>query len=130
MSSHDGVYTRLARSPIHGIGVFVIQPIPCGTLLFTAGGSGLVSTITSERLSGLPAEIQKLYKDFAVHDSTLGTWTGPESFDDMGVAWYINHNKFPNVQISPDWEYLAIRDILVGEELTADYDSYSPMVIS
>jgi hypothetical protein len=128
MKSHDGVYTRLAASQIHGIGVFAILPIPCGTSLFTSEGSGLVSEITDMEVKALGAPLKKLYTDFAIQTEPGGPWVGPSCFDDMSSGWYVNHSKVPNISISGKYDYTALRDIQVGEELTVDYDTYSPMV--
>jgi SET domain-containing protein len=128
MKSHDGVYTRLAASQIHGIGVFAILPIPKGTALFTSEGSGLVSGIPDAEVQSLPAPLKKLYTDFAIQMEKGGEWVGPLCFDDMSTGWYVNHSKTPNINISKEYYYTALRDILVGEELTVDYDTYSPMV--
>jgi SET domain-containing protein len=43
----------------------------------------------------------------------------------MTVAWYLNHSKKPNVGCDKDCKFFALEDILVGKELTADYETYN-----
>jgi SET domain-containing protein len=41
------------------------------------------------------------------------------------VGWYINHSTDPNVKQNKSGSYTTLRKIKKGEELTADYLSYS-----
>jgi hypothetical protein len=44
------------------------------------------------------------------------------------VSWYINRPKAgerPNVYCNADYDFFALRNIKAGEELTADYSTYS-----
>jgi SET domain-containing protein len=87
----DGVYTRLGRSKIHGVGVFAIRSMRAGMRLFK--------------------------------DNRYGC---PPSFNRLTPAWYINDSRTnPNVRCDENYEFLAIRDIRRGEELTVDYSQYS-----
>lgn len=62
---HEGVYTRLAKSQIHGVGVFAIRNIRKGTKLFGSDDEGMV-WIDESSTKRLSREIKKLYFDFAV----------------------------------------------------------------
>jgi hypothetical protein len=44
----------------------------------------------------------------------------PLSFSCMSIGWLINHSDNPNGKIDGDF-FVAIQDILQGEELTVDY---------
>lgn len=125
---HEGVFCRLSPSSIHGVGVFAVLPIPKGTVLFErADAAGLDVFVDDQEIQFLPPAIKKLYTDFCV----LGEghkWACPKTLDDISVGWYVNNNEVnPNISII-DWEYKALRDIAVGEEITVSYDSYSSMI--
>ena len=46
----------------------------------------------------------------------------------LTVGWYINEpkeNDSPNVCCNDDYDFISLRDIKKGEELTVDYSAYS-----
>lgn len=45
----------------------------------------------------------------------------PKNFNFLTSAWYINHSCNPNVGFDNDFNFVAIRTIGLGEELTWDY---------
>ena len=65
----------------------------------------------------------RLYEEFCVLKGT--TYQCPSSFNKLTPAWYLNTSKRPNVAADSSLKFYAIRDIQAGEELTADYDTYS-----
>jgi hypothetical protein len=127
---HYGVTTRLAPSPIHGVGVFAICDISKGQTVF--GNDGDIIWMSKSQIPSDPI-IKKLYDDFCI----LGYWSDgvlyndhcgcPVRFDKMTTAWYLNHSDSPNLvcDIDDGYSFRAIRDIAVGEELTVDYGTYS-----
>ena len=122
---HYGVYTRLAPSKIHGVGVFAISNIKKGTPLFYGDDEKLL-WVTSKEIRKLPVEIRKLYRDFAVERD--GRYGCPRNFNQLTVAWYLNSpegRQKPNVRCNREYEFFALRDIKRGEELTVDYRTYS-----
>jgi uncharacterized protein len=124
---HDGVFCRLGSSPIHGVGVFAILPILKGTLIFPDEGKFL--EVKEEEVSALPAPIKKLYDDFCPLEG--GKYVCPLEFNQVDIGYYLNHSKEPNCytnDVLVDNGFYALRDIAVGEELTVDYDTYSPMI--
>jgi len=125
---HEGAYTRLKKSRIHGVGVFAIIDIPEGENIFK-GDQCKMTWINSPaiHLKKLPIEIQKLYLDFCVvkkigKQQMLGC---PTNFNNMPISWFLNESKKPNVYCNSSYNFFAIRKIKVGEELTVDYDTYS-----
>jgi SET domain-containing protein len=46
---------------------------------------------------------------------------GPEDFNYLTTAWYMNHSCEPNVGYNDDGDFVAMRDITAGEELCWDY---------
>ena len=120
---HDGVYTRIQPSPIHGVGVFAILDIPPGTSVFPQDDDQMVE-IDKRIVHQQPNEIQKLYNDFCViQDGTK--YLCPVNLNRMTISWYLNDSKTPNVRYDADYRFYALREIKAGEELTADYASYS-----
>ena len=119
---HEGVYTRLKPSPIHGVGVFAIKDIPKGTYVFEPDDDALVSVCAAE-MKSLPQEVRKLYEDFCVLKGDK--YECPSSFNKLTPAWFLNNSNDPNMAADSSLKFYAIRDIAVGEELTAKYDTYS-----
>lgn len=119
---HSDVYVRLAPSRIHGIGVFAIRRIPKGAAVFGAD-SGAMIWVDVAATARLPPGIKALYTDFCVQQG--GRYGCPRSFNDITVAWYLNHSNRPNVTCGDDYRFVAARTIRAGEELTADYRTYS-----
>lgn len=119
---HYGVYVRIARSKIHGVGVVAIRKIKKGTYIFYGDDADLV-WVERKKVSRLPSELKKLYKDFAV--VRRNKYGCPTNFNLLTPAWFLNHSKQPNVACDENYNFYAIKDIKKGEELTVDYDSYS-----
>lgn len=123
---HEGVYARIRPSKIHGVGVFAIRDIPKGTRIFPEDETELVWQKKSALgLDELPEEIRRLYDQFCLITAKGETYGCPKNFNLMTVAWYLNHSKTPNVGCSKDYTFFALRDIRMGEELTADYHTYN-----
>lgn len=121
---HIGVYTRIRCSKIHGVGVFAILKIKKGTYIFEGDDAEMVP-IKNPNLKKFPIEIRKLYKDFSVIDKNNTYWC-PKNFNVLTVGWYLNASKNPNVACDKKtFNFFALRNIKVGEELTVDYDTYS-----
>jgi hypothetical protein len=119
---HDHVFTRLAPSKKHGIGVFAIKAISKGDYIFEPDESPTVF-VPSVEIVGLSTEVRRLYKDFCVLKE--GIYECPSNFNQLTPSWYLNHSNTPNVAPDASLKFFAIRPIKVGEELTADYRTYS-----
>jgi len=120
---HEGAFTRLGRSDIHGIGVFAILDIIKGTPLFKGDEKTRTVTVDAANLEPCPASIKKLYEDFCPLND--GKYECPENFNQLTISWYLNSSKSPNVECRENLLFYASRDIKAGEELTVDYDTYS-----
>ena len=120
---HDDVHARLGVSPIHGIGVFAIVPIEAGVHLFGAESGGIQSVPTSV-VDQLPAAARRLYADFCV--PVDGNYYAPSSFNQLTIAWYLNHANAPNVLCTREDGFTTLRHISAGEELTIDYHTFYP----
>jgi uncharacterized protein len=124
---HYKVYTRLAPSKIHGVGVFAILQIKKGTYIFHGDDEEMV-WINKSKLKNIPKAIKKLYIDFCVKDGNK--YGCPNNFNQLTIAWYLNNSKNPNVVCDKDYNFYAKRDIKKGEELTANYSTYSEEISS
>jgi len=120
---HEGVYVRLCPSDRHGadIGVFAIRHIPKNTTIF----AGENEEILWKSADTIPrrGELRKLYDDFAIIASSM--YGCPTSFNRLTPAWYMNESKTPNVGCDEGYNFYALRDIDVREELTVDYATFS-----
>jgi hypothetical protein len=121
---HDGVHTRLRPSRVDkdGVGVFAITKIPKNCNCFP-GDSDEMVWIEKSRVPQRPMLVRKLYWDFGVFKK--GRYGCPPSFDRLTPAWYVNQSKTPNVRCDENYDFIALREIQPGEELTADCSKYS-----
>src|SRR6202035_150837 len=107
---------------IHGVGVFAIRDIPKGKYVFRGDDDEMV-WVSASAVNRLDKEAKKLYRDFCVtRDRRYGC---PRSFNLLTLAWYLNHSDKPNMTADKNYNFYSIRRIKKGEELTADYDTYS-----
>ncbi len=118
---HDGVVTRLRPSRTHGVGVFALKRIVKGTRLFSHDLDEMM-WVDRDGLKRLPKEIRKLYEDFGVLKG--GRYGCPTNFNRLTMSWYLNESKRPNVRCDEDYNFVAVRDIRSGDELTVDYARY------
>ncbi len=49
----------------------------------------------------------------------------PSHLHNLSVCWYVNHSDRPNTKAGDDGRFRALRRIRRGEELTADYRTFS-----
>jgi SET domain-containing protein len=119
---HEGVYTRLKPSDIHGVGVFAILAIPKDTYIFNGDNSKMV-WVDKSVIDEQDEEIIKLYDDFCIIKGNK--YYCIDRFNNLNVGWYLNESKdAPNVGCDVNYEFYALRDIKIGEELTMDYSSF------
>lgn len=111
------VPTRLAPSPIHGFGVFLLAAVPAGTPVWRYDPR-IDRTFTLAELAALPEHVQ-------THVRTYSTWHEPEGVwlfrgDD---GRFVNHSDTPNTHPVGEGlrEERALGDLAPGDELTADY---------
>jgi len=101
------------ESPIHGRGLFAVEPLAAGEVVCVKGGY----VFDRETLRAMPgwfraAEIQ-------VADNLF---IGPLSEDEReGSMIFSNHSCEPNIGVRGQVVFVALRDIAAGEELTHDW---------
>jgi hypothetical protein len=128
--THEGLYTRLQPSRIHGVGVFAIKTIKKGTLIF----SGDSDEMRWVRTEDLPKErrLLEFYNNFAIvkngNDGRPKRYGCPRNFHRLTMSWYLNDPRAgekPNVACDENYIFWSSRDIKRGEELTVDSNAYS-----
>jgi hypothetical protein len=124
---HEKVWARLGLSPIHGIGVFAIRPIPAGTNIFESDSIALVwvAKAVLAEASLTPAQ-RVFYDDFAVDGGAC--FGCPVDFNHLTPGWYLNQpapGEDSNVDSDAALNFTARRDIAEGEELTILYSSFN-----
>ncbi|MGE0826879.1 MAG: SET domain-containing protein [Candidatus Binatia bacterium] len=105
--------TAVRTSPIHGKGLFAVEPIHKGEIVAVKGGTILTAQQWAELEPTLgSAEIQLAENLFIAP-------TDQEQRD--GSMLYTNHSCDPNIAIQGQIVFVAMRDIASGEELTHDW---------
>jgi len=111
------VETILKPSAIHGLGVFLAQPVARGDLIWRFD-SRIDRVYTADELATLPPHVQ-------VYLKTYSTWHAPTALyvlcGDNGR--FFNHSPTPSTvsNVISFGEDHAVRDLAAGEELTSDY---------
>ncbi len=100
-------------SPIHGRGLFAVEPFAEGEVVCVKGGY----VFGRERLRGMPewyrsAEIQ------VAEDLFIGPLTEGER---EGSMIFSNHSCDPNIGVRGQIVFVAMRAVAAGEELTHDW---------
>jgi uncharacterized protein len=111
------VDTELRASPIHGIGVFVTQPVHAGQLVWRFD-SRIDRVFSDDELDEMPQELQRFLRTYSTLHGDLKLWV---LCGDNGR--HFNHSDTPNtlslgVAFGDD---IAAVDIEPGTELTSDY---------
>src|ERR1700722_845498 len=119
-------YCRLQPSAIHGIGVFAVRDIPKGKNPFNTipkyADFGYVR-ITDEELDALPPKLSELIRELFIptdgkmHVPNYGT-------NIIHLNQYLNHSTEPNMRTMDGYNFIALRKISVGEELSVDYRTF------
>ena len=114
---NNEIKTKLAPSPIHGIGVFTMRSIKAGEKLHC------IPSVNPQWYTLPYASLTKLFPE--VRELILQRWpsviNGSAFLSPNDTQWlvtYINHHDDPNYEVATD---TALKDIKVGEELTEDY---------
>lgn len=110
---NDIVCIRLARSSIHGVGVFTMRDIKKGEKLYT--------DIIPHQFDLPYAKFKKLDKD--IREIILGhfpliTQGSHFMYPVTKYSAFLNHSDTPNYDAKDD---VALQDIPKGEEVTEDY---------
>jgi SET domain-containing protein len=109
-------WVAIRPSPVAGIGVFAVRPIPKGCRdLFSPprGGSDGFIAVPRAEIDALPAHARQLVEHYHLPE---------EGFKKMDLVHFLNHSDRPNVRSIDDGAWFeALEDIAAGEELFVDY---------
>lgn len=104
------------QSPIHGIGTFTTDDIAEGELPILVTG-GIVYTLEDWQLGRVKLEAQLYNEEILGNGQRIAT---PKVFH-----YYINHSSEPNAidvtRHPTSTQYVALRTVLAGEEITTKY---------
>ena len=111
------VETELRASPIHGIGVFVTEPVRAGQLIWRFD-SRIDRIFTDAELHDMPELLQQFLRTYSTLHGDLNLWV---LCGDNGR--HFNHSDAPNtrslgIAFGDD---VAGEDLEPGTELTSDY---------
>lgn len=116
-------------SKINGVGVFAIRDIPKGKDPFIGVKNVKDRRFNIKELEKLDKEVLKMIEDFFVVESDGSVDITENAFNEMGISFFMNHFKKPNLKIYESKEnnfycFRATRRIKKGEELTIAYHDY------
>jgi uncharacterized protein len=112
------IATKIAPSPVHGIGLFANQFIPKGTVTWQFHPE-FDKTYSEQEMLRMPDAARAIFLNYAYYDKDLALYV--LCSDDQR---FINHtSEQPNIISTPNRD-VAGRDILPGEELLCDYNDY------
>ena len=111
------VETELKPSRVHGIGVFLIEPVPAGQLIWRFD-SRVDRVFSDAELREMPDRLQSYLRTYSTLHNELKLWV---LCGDNGR--HFNHSDTPNtrslgVAFGDD---VAAADLPAGTELTSDY---------
>jgi SET domain-containing protein len=111
------VDTELRPSEIHGIGVFLLEPVHRGQLIWRFD-SRIDRVYSEEEVASLPERTQRFLRTYSTWNEANALWV---LCGDNGR--HFNHSDTPNTMSNAIafGEDIAATDLPVGTELTSDY---------
>jgi SET domain-containing protein len=111
------VETELRPSGIHGIGVFLLEPVRRGQLIWQFD-SRIDRVYAEEEIASLPERAQRFLRTYSTWSAASDLWV---LCGDNGR--HFNHSDTPNTisNAIAFGEDIAATDLAVGTELTSDY---------
>ncbi|MFL5296463.1 MAG: SET domain-containing protein [Phenylobacterium sp.] len=111
------VDTEVKPSAIHGLGVFLLEPVPKGGLIWRFD-SRIDRVYSEAEVTSLPEHVQHYLRTYSTWHEASGLYV---LCGDNGR--YFNHSEAPSTvsDAISFGEDRAIRDLAAGEELTSDY---------
>ena len=111
------VQTELRASPIHGVGVFLVEPLRAGQLIWRFD-SRIDRVFSDAELQEMPEALQGFLRTYSTLHSGLNLWV---LCGDNGR--HFNHSDTPStrslgIAFGDD---VAAADLPAGAELTSDY---------
>lgn len=104
----------VARSLIHGLGVFSAENVSKGMLVWEFN-KVIDHEIPESKLCELPPHVvNNIHRHAWFHPETQCFWLGADG------DYFMNHSELPALELAGK-SFIASRDIFVGDELTCDY---------
>ena len=118
-------YCRLKTSKLEGIGIFAIRDIPKNTNPFWGVKIQRWHKIKSSELKKLNKNVFKMVSDFFAVDEN-DEFSIPEcGLNGIDISFFLNTSNKPNIKTIDDGtNFITIKKIKKGEELTVSYSSY------
>jgi len=121
------IKTSIDRSSIHGFGLFAQEDVPAGALIWRRNPSIDIKVEWSDQvINSMPSHVAKSVRLRSYVDHS----TGVRTFGIDGDA-FVNHQDIPNVVFDSNGDGYASRRIIIGEEITNNYQdidlSFSPL---
>lgn len=114
---------KLQPSPVHGLGVFVLEKISQGEPVYRHRWK-LDLQLTSKKFFRLDPRDQAFILHHGALDRRVNRYCLP--YDNLR---FLNHSDTPNLQFDPATDQIiALRDIRAGEELLQDYGEFEDNV--
>lgn len=113
------VKSELRMSPIDGLGVYAVEPIKSGTVVWKLDERAYVIRHESE-IASLPPIMQE---HFAKYGWPLITRAGFIACD-IDNGRFMNHSDRANTDFRNPHQGVAIADIAAGQEITCNYAEF------
>jgi len=117
MRNKTDEFSFVLKPSEHGVGVFATHDIKAGTYLRIFGDEGAPVDVAVIRKK---EDVPESFRKYCVDRGDI--LECPKDFGCMEIGWLLNHSGTPNAY-HKNYEYHALRDIKVGEEITIDYNS-------
>ncbi len=118
------VYFEIKPSKIHlgGVGLFAVTAITKATVVDKGTTSAQYEKATSwSELKNQSPLMRRLIKDFCIGIPS-GFCPPPDlNFNRLPISWYFNHSCNGNLGFSATGDFVALKNIKKGEEITYDY---------
>lgn len=116
------INTYVAKSDIEGVGVFTVEPVKAGELIWRLDPS-FDRLVHTSSLDTYPEHFRLFFDRYAYQ---------LEGYGDMLVlevdnGRFMNHSEVPNTQYTEVVRGYALHDIAAGIELTCNYAEFDPM---
>ena len=111
------VDTELKPSSIHGVGVFLLEPVKKGQSIWRFD-SRMDRVYREEELASLPELAARFLRTYSTWSEAVQLWV---LCGDNGR--HFNHSSHPNTTSASIafGEDVAVQDLAIGTELTSDY---------
>lgn len=104
---------RSSDGSVHGRGIFASKPVKAGEVVAVKAGRA----VSGDELSLIAGKVAD--SDLQIDDDLYLAPISEDEVEDSMI--YINHSCNPNVGLSGNVIFVAMKDIATGEELTLDY---------